>query len=77
MAEFTTEGLNSLKYEVKSIEKKVLYTRILVELKTDTVSIHYQHFSSYFQTHFFLCSFSFFMFAVKKQCVDTRGPMPI
>lgn len=37
MAEFNTEGLNSLKYEVQRIEKTVLYTRILVELKTETV----------------------------------------
>lgn len=40
MAEFNTEGLNSLKYEVESIEKTVLYTRVLVELKTETVGVH-------------------------------------
>lgn len=35
---FDTEGLNSLKYKVHLLEKKPLYTWILVEIKQETVS---------------------------------------
>lgn len=36
---FDTEGLNSLKYEVRGFERKVLYTWILAEVKQDSVCI--------------------------------------
>lgn len=35
---FDTEGLNSLKYEVRTIERKALYTWILAEIKQESVS---------------------------------------
>ncbi|XP_055311748.1 beta-1,4-N-acetylgalactosaminyltransferase bre-4-like isoform X2 [Sitodiplosis mosellana] len=34
---FDSEGLNSLKYEVRAFERKVLYTWILVEIKQDSL----------------------------------------
>lgn len=36
---FDTEGLNSLKYDVRAFERRVLYTWILAEVKQDTVGI--------------------------------------
>lgn len=36
---FDSEGLNSLKYEVRAFERKVLYTWILAEIKQDSVII--------------------------------------
>lgn len=35
---FDTEGLNSLKYRIKYLEHKILYTWILVEIRQDSVS---------------------------------------
>ncbi|XP_031638935.1 beta-1,4-N-acetylgalactosaminyltransferase bre-4-like [Contarinia nasturtii] len=35
---FDIEGLNSLKYEVRAFERKVLYTWILAEIKQDSHS---------------------------------------
>lgn len=35
---FDTEGLNSLKYEVRSFERRILYTWVLAEIKQDSVS---------------------------------------
>lgn len=34
---FETDGLNSLKYEVHALERKVLYTWILAEIKKESV----------------------------------------
>lgn len=35
---FDTEGLNSLKYKIKYLEHKILYTWILVDIRQDSVS---------------------------------------
>lgn len=35
---FDTEGLNSLKYRIKYLEHKILYTWILVDIRQDSVS---------------------------------------
>lgn len=36
---FESDGLNSLKYEVRAFERKVLYTWILVEIKKESVCL--------------------------------------
>lgn len=36
---FESDGLNSLKYEVHAMERKILYTWILAEIKKDSVRI--------------------------------------
>lgn len=35
---FESDGINSVKYEVRTLERKVLYTWILVDVKHDSVS---------------------------------------
>lgn len=40
---FDTEGLNSLKYEVRVLERKALYTWILAEIKQESVSEMVSH----------------------------------
>lgn len=34
---FNSEGLNSIKYKIHALDRKVLYTWILTELKHDSV----------------------------------------
>lgn len=35
---FDSDGINSVKYEVRALERKVLYTWILVDVKHESVS---------------------------------------
>lgn len=54
---FDTEGLNSLKYDVRSFERKILYTWILAEIKQDSVCTIY--FGNFFFFCFFKCLFQY------------------
>ena len=42
---YDIDGLNSLKYKVHKIEKKILYTLILTEINQDTVSVYILNYS--------------------------------
>lgn len=58
---FETEGLNSLKYEIRTLERKTLYTWILAEIKQESVSQQLCHIFEFITNAFcqsFLFSFS-------------------
>lgn len=62
---FDTEGLNSLKYKVHLLEKKPLYTWILVEIKQDSVGLFVENDIQMF-AHLLMTHFQFlFLFSVR------------